>query len=126
MFQLIGILISLAAATASSNDDNSKKAASGGAEKKSDKAVAVKAAESSTSTSTTNSRTAKSLKSSKPGDNRGKRTLYDFGNAGYLYPQIAARRGGYSPDARAAYNTQPGYFNGNGIGRLCDIVTKTS
>lgn len=123
MFQLIGILISLAAATASSNDDNSKKAASGGAEKKSDKVAAVKAAESSTST--TNSRTAKSLKSSKPGDNRGKRTLYDFGNAGYLYPQIAARRGGYSPDARAAYNTQPGYFNGNGIGRLCDIVTKT-
>ncbi|XP_075167146.1 uncharacterized protein LOC142239252 [Haematobia irritans] len=113
---LIGILISLTAATASSKNDKSKKSA--------EKVVASvetekkeKAAISTTTESSTTARSAKALKQSKPGENRGKRTLYDFGNAGYLYPQVAARRGGYSPDPRTAYATQPGYFNGNGIGQ---------
>uniref|UniRef100_A0A1I8Q9K3 Uncharacterized protein n=1 Tax=Stomoxys calcitrans TaxID=35570 RepID=A0A1I8Q9K3_STOCA len=118
---LIGILISLTAATASGKNDNSNKkgsekvVASAVAAKK-EKSTAPTVAESSAAP-LTSVRSAKSLKSTKPGDNRGKRTLYDFGNAGFLYPQVAARRGGYSPDPRAAYSTQPGYFNGNGIGQ---------
>ncbi|XP_067631540.1 uncharacterized protein [Eurosta solidaginis] len=44
-------------------------------------------------------------------DKRGKRTLYDFGNAGYLYPQIASRRAGYDSEGQSYY-PQQGYYNG--------------
>ncbi|KAI8127444.1 hypothetical protein FF38_01771 [Lucilia cuprina] len=109
---LIGILISLAAATASSKNDHvnkkskpTEKPATGDA-----KTIAKPAKSSTTATST--GRSAKSLKSVKPGENRGKRTLYDFNNPSFLYPQIAARRAGYGSESRSAYSTQSGYFNG--------------
>ncbi|KAH8277928.1 hypothetical protein KR018_010369, partial [Drosophila ironensis] len=57
------------------------------------------------------SKTTRQSKSLKPGDNRGKRTLYDFGNAGYLYPEVASRRTGYV-DNTAGYYPQTGYYNG--------------
>lgn len=43
-----------------------------------------------------------------PGENRGKRTLYDFGNAGFLYPEVASRRAGFVD----SYYPQSGYYNG--------------
>ncbi|XP_034480163.1 putative mediator of RNA polymerase II transcription subunit 26 [Drosophila innubila] len=58
-------------------------------------------------TTTTTTRQSKALKAV-PGENRGKRTLYDFGNAGYLYPEVASRRAGYVDN----YYTQSGYYNG--------------
>ncbi|XP_037714572.1 putative mediator of RNA polymerase II transcription subunit 12 [Drosophila subpulchrella] len=64
------------------------------------------ASKATTSTSTTHQ-----SKTVKPGENRGKRTLYDFGNAGYLYPEIASRRAGYV-DNTASYYPQTGYYNG--------------
>ncbi|XP_068143998.1 uncharacterized protein [Drosophila tropicalis] len=67
---------------------------------------------SSTSTSTTTTRQSKNLKSVLPGENRGKRTLYDFGNAGYLYPEVASRRAGYVDNTASYYPTQTGYYNG--------------
>lgn len=72
-----------------------------------------------TEASSTSARTTtKTLKSAKSLDSRGKRTLYDFGNAGFLYPQVAARRAGYSAEPRTSYYpTNGGYFNGeNAIG----------
>ncbi|XP_065369104.1 uncharacterized protein LOC135961530 [Calliphora vicina] len=109
--QLIGILISLAAASAPSKTDNSNKK-SKATEKPvvSDAKTTSKPAKSSATSST--GRSAKSLKTTKPGENRGKRTLYDFNNPSFLYPQIAARRAGYGPESRSAYSTQSGYFNG--------------
>uniref|UniRef100_A0A1A9ZDZ7 ADF-H domain-containing protein n=1 Tax=Glossina pallidipes TaxID=7398 RepID=A0A1A9ZDZ7_GLOPL len=67
-----------------------------------------------TEASSTSARTTtKTLKSAKSLDSRGKRTLYDFGNAGFLYPQVAARRAGYSAEPRTSYYpTNSGYFNG--------------
>ncbi|XP_033253446.1 RNA-binding protein 33-like [Drosophila miranda] len=38
-----------------------------------------------------------------PGENRGKRTLFDFGNAGYLYPEVASRRSGYVDNTASYY-----------------------
>lgn len=74
-------------------------------------------------TSSTSGRSAKSLKSSKPGENRGKRTLYDFNNPTYLYSQVAARRAGYDTEPRSAYSTQSGYFNGqNAIGKNLTLI----
>jgi len=61
----------------------------------------------STATTKTATRQSKALKSV-PGENRGKRTLYDFGNAGYLYPEVASRRAGYVDN----YYPQTGYYNG--------------
>ncbi|SPP75791.1 probable serine/threonine-protein kinase yakA [Drosophila guanche] len=46
-----------------------------------------------------------------PGESRGKRTLFDFGNAGYLYPEVASRRSGYV-DNTAGYYPQTGYYSG--------------
>ncbi|XP_073813536.1 uncharacterized protein [Musca autumnalis] len=107
---LLGILVSLTAATATSKGDSSKKTA----EKQVASSVTGKKTVVEPTTTKPNNRSAKSLKASQPGDNRGKRNLYDFGN-NYLYSQVAARRAGYNPDPRTAYNTQQGYFNGNGI-----------
>ncbi|XP_030381985.1 uncharacterized protein LOC115629596 [Scaptodrosophila lebanonensis] len=45
------------------------------------------------------------------GENRGKRTLYDFGNAGYLYRDVANRRAGYV-DSGSSYYPQAGFYNG--------------
>lgn len=68
-------------------------------------------------------RSAKTLKTSKPGDNRGKRNLYEFGNPSFLYPQIAARRAGFGTESRSAYSSQSGYFNGqNAIGMFYSIT----
>ncbi|KAH8400823.1 hypothetical protein KR009_001202, partial [Drosophila setifemur] len=65
--------------------------------------------------------TTRQSKALKPGENRGKRTLYDFGNAGYLYPEVASRRTGYV-DNTASYYPQSGYYNGqNAIGNYRDF-----
>ncbi|XP_017149973.1 mastermind-like protein 2 [Drosophila miranda] len=57
-------------------------------------------------------RQSKALKAPEnPGENRGKRTLFDFGNAGYLYPEVASRRSGYV-DNTASYYPQTGYYSG--------------
>ncbi|XP_016972569.1 mediator of RNA polymerase II transcription subunit 15 [Drosophila rhopaloa] len=66
------------------------------------------ASPASKATTTSTTRQSKALK---PGENRGKRTLYDFGNAGYLYPEVASRRAGYV-DNSASYYPQTGYYNG--------------
>ncbi|KAH8253662.1 hypothetical protein KR032_006393, partial [Drosophila birchii] len=71
----------------------------------SSKATTTKSSSSGVSTTTRQS------KALRPGDNRGKRTLYDFGNPGYLYPEIASRRAGYV-DNTASYYPQTGYYNG--------------
>ncbi|XP_020799031.1 RNA polymerase II degradation factor 1 [Drosophila serrata] len=63
------------------------------------------------SSSSGSSSTTRQSKALRPGDNRGKRTLYDFGNPGYLYPEIASRRAGYV-DNTASYYPQTGYYNG--------------
>ncbi|XP_019892043.1 uncharacterized protein LOC101901251 isoform X2 [Musca domestica] len=109
---LIGILVSLATANLASKDDTSEKSAekavaSGSTANNSEKSTATESG-----TITSNNRRAKSLKAVQPGDNRGKRNLYDFGNS-YLYSQVAARRAGYSPDPRTAYSTQQVFSNGN-------------
>lgn len=120
---MIGILLSLTAATAakasnSKKDDNPTTIAPAARkENVTQKATANKADPESKLTAKAN----KALKlANKPGENREKRTLYDFGNAGYLYPQIAARRAGYSPlDARSVYSTQEGFYSGqNAIGKF--------
>ncbi|XP_017079317.1 putative mediator of RNA polymerase II transcription subunit 26 [Drosophila eugracilis] len=72
-------------------------------------ASASPSSKATTTTSTTS--TTRQSKALKPGDNRGKRTLYDFGNAGYLYPEVASRRAGYV-DNTASYYPQTGYYNG--------------
>ncbi|XP_017125427.1 putative mediator of RNA polymerase II transcription subunit 12 [Drosophila elegans] len=66
---------------------------------------------SPSSKATTTTSTTRQSKALKPGENRGKRTLYDFGNAGYLYPEVASRRAGYV-DNTASYYPQTGYYNG--------------
>ncbi|EDV36599.1 uncharacterized protein Dana_GF11866 [Drosophila ananassae] len=66
---------------------------------------------------TSTTKATRQSKALKPGDNRGKRTLYDFGNAGYLYPEVASRRTGYV-DNTAGYYPQTGFYNGqNAIGQ---------
>lgn len=60
------------------------------------------------STTGSTTRQSKALKTPVPGENRGKRTLYDFGNAGYLYPEVASRRAGFVD----SYYPQAGYYNG--------------
>lgn len=132
-FQLIGISISLATALATVDGSDAKvrakattvkpatttKAAEGNKDKATTKTLAKP------STAETAARSAKVLKSPSAGnaatasDKRGKRTLYDFENAGYLYPEIASRRAGYENDGQAYYSqsTQSGYYNGqNAIG----------
>ncbi|XP_017027844.1 serine/threonine-protein kinase Wnk [Drosophila kikkawai] len=64
-----------------------------------------------TTKSSSSGSTTRQSKALRPGDNRGKRTLYDFGNPGYLYPEIASRRAGYV-DNTASYYPQTGYYNG--------------
>lgn len=68
-----------------------------------------------TSSSASTTRQSKALKTpAVPGENRGKRTLYDFGNAGFLYPEVASRRAGFVD----SYYPQSGYYNGQqAIGR---------
>ncbi|XP_061390076.1 uncharacterized protein LOC133325306 [Musca vetustissima] len=116
MDMLIGILVSLTAATASPKDDKSKKVTERGDTPNGTAREYESSAATERTTSTLQGRSAKSMKSNTAGDNRGKRNLYDFGN-NYLYSQVAARRAGYSPDPRTAYNTQQALFNGNGIGQ---------
>lgn len=73
-------------------------------------------AEKPTKEPTSTTKATRQSKALKPGDNRGKRTLYDFGNAGYLYPEVASRRTGYV-DNTAGYYPQTGFYNGqNAIG----------
>lgn len=68
-----------------------------------------KKATPTTAAAATTTRQSKSVKVKPvPGENRGKRTLYDFGNAGYLYPEVASRRAGYVD----SYYPQAGYYNG--------------
>ncbi|KAH8275592.1 hypothetical protein KR026_011331, partial [Drosophila bipectinata] len=74
-------------------------------------------AEKPTKEPTSTTKATRQSKALKPGDNRGKRTLYDFGNAGYLYPEVASRRTGYV-DNTAGYYPQTGFYNGqNAIGQ---------
>lgn len=116
---MIGVLITLAAATSPTKPDKTKKVTTTTTVKPavSDaKTNSTKPAKTSSS-SASSGRTSKVLKFPKSAENRGKRTLYDFNNAAYLYPQIAARRAGYNPESRSAYSTQSGFFNGqNAIG----------
>lgn len=64
-------------------------------------------------------RSSKSLKTARPGEARGKRTLYDLSSPAFLYPQIAARRAGFDIEPRSAFDTQSGLFNGqNAIGTV--------
>lgn len=124
---MIGILISLTAATASSKNDNSNKKTTvkplAPEAKTTSKPAKSSSSSAAATTSSTSGRSAKSLKSSKPGENRGKRTLYDFNNPTYLYSQVAARRVGYDTEPRSAYSTQSGYFNGqNAIGKNLTLI----
>ncbi|XP_036330561.1 daxx-like protein [Rhagoletis pomonella] len=114
---LIGISITLA--TAGTDSKSSKKATTvkpATALKSTGSENGKTATKPTAKTATTASTTRKTLKSSAGGtadasDKRGKRTLYDFENAGYLYPEIASRRAGYENDGQSYY-PQSGYYNG--------------
>ena len=116
---MIGVLITLAAATSPTKSDKTKKVTTTTTAKPavSDAKTNSTKPAKTTSSVASSGRNSKVLKFTKPDENRGKRTLYDFNNAAYLYPQIAARRAGYNPESRSAYSTQSGFFNGqNAIG----------
>ncbi|XP_011196571.2 uncharacterized protein LOC105221360 [Zeugodacus cucurbitae] len=120
---LIGISISIASALATADGSDAKQRAKASTVKST---TNTKVAESENTKAATKTlakpativkpaREAKVLKSSagttNTNDKRGKRTLYDFENAGFLYPEIASRRAGYENDGQAYY-PQSGYYNG--------------
>ncbi|XP_033150984.1 myb-like protein AA [Drosophila busckii] len=92
-------LLAIAAAAATTTSSKPKTEAS--------KQTTPTTVAASSTTSTKSSRQSKQLKPV-PGENRDKRTLYDFGNAAYLYPQVASRRAGYVDN----YYPNTGYYNG--------------
>ncbi|XP_018796095.1 PREDICTED: putative mediator of RNA polymerase II transcription subunit 26 isoform X1 [Bactrocera latifrons] len=118
---LIGISISIATALAAPDGPDAKQRAKATTTAKTTgtpKAVEsgnAKTAAKTLAKPATVARESKALKTStsttNASDKRGKRTLYDFENAGYLYPEIASRRAGYENDGQAYY-PQSGYYNG--------------
>ena len=138
--QLIGIFISLATALttvdkadATQTKETAKKTSPTKAtvaptkeDKKSTSSQSQKEATIKNASKKTELRAGALKSAGKAGENRGKRTLHDFGNPGYLYQQVAARRAGYEAanDASAGnsyYPQQNGYYNGqNAIGMYDD------
>lgn len=119
-FQLIGISISIATALATADGSDAKQRAKATTAKPTTTPKVVESGNAKAAAKTlvkpgTTAREAKTLKTSaaitNASDKRGKRTLFDFENAGYLYPEIASRRAGYENNGQAYY-PQSGYYNG--------------
>lgn len=120
---MIGFSISIATALAIADGPDAKQRAKATSTKAVKSTTATKALESGNvkaaaktiANPATAASEAKALKTlaatTNTNDKRGKRTLYDFENAGYLYPEIASRRAGYENDGQAYY-PQSGYYNG--------------
>ncbi|XP_050327339.1 uncharacterized protein LOC126757456 [Bactrocera neohumeralis] len=120
LLQLIGISISIATAPATADGPDVKQRAKATTAKTTATPKVVESANAKATAKTlakpaTTGRESKALKTTtsttNASDKRGKRTLYDFENAGYLYPEIASRRAGYENDGQAYY-PQNGYYNG--------------
>nr|XP_014102882.1 uncharacterized protein LOC106627298 [Bactrocera oleae] len=117
---LIGISISIATALATADGSDAKQRAKATTAKPTTTPKVVESGNAKAAAKTlvkpgTTASEAKTLKTSaaitNASDKRGKRTLFDFENAGYLYPEIASRRAGYENNGQAYY-PQSGYYNG--------------